>query len=213
MTEEQESQDQPRNDKEFNFRRQEQMYKRMLEEKEARITEMEQAIKTQGSLSSHDDDDDNEPYVDHKRLNKKLAKFGEQTLKQTKSEIQNAVSQALKEEKKENWLRTNSDFFEVMKHADRLAEEHPHLAETILQMPEGFERQKLAYSNIKALGLHQPRNKEPSVQEKIEANRRSPYYQASSVGSSPYAGVGDYSPVGQKSAYDKMQELKSRLRL
>ena len=50
-------------------------------------------------------------------------------------------------------------------------------------------------------------------QEKIDANRKSPYYQPSGVGAAPYASAGDFSDSGQKSAYAKMQELKSRLRI
>jgi hypothetical protein len=80
-------------------------------------------------------------------------------------------------------------------------------------MPEGFERQKLVYKNIKALGLHKPEEKAPSIQDKVDANRRSPYYQPSGVGSAPYAPVGDFSANGQKAAYEKMQELKSKLRI
>jgi len=209
MTEEQETQEQPRNDKEYNFRRQEAMYRKMLEEKEARIAEMEQKL----TQPQNDDDDDDEPYVDHKKLNKKLAKFGEQTKRQTQSDIQQAVQDAIKEERKQAWLKNNSDFFEVMKHADRLASHDPELAETILQMPEGFERQKLAYRNIKALGLHQEKPKAPSIQEKVDANKRSPYYQPTTVGTAPYAAAGDFSPSGQKAAYDKLKELQARLRI
>jgi hypothetical protein len=80
-------------------------------------------------------------------------------------------------------------------------------------MPDTFARQKLVYKNIKALGLHRPEAKAPSVQEKIDANRKSPYYQPSGVGTAPYQSVGDFSAGGQKQAYDKMQELKNRLRI
>jgi hypothetical protein len=80
-------------------------------------------------------------------------------------------------------------------------------------MPEGFERQRLVYENIKALGVDKPISKEPSVQEKIEANRKSPYYQPSGVGAAPYASQSDFSAGGQKQAYEKMQELKNRLRI
>jgi len=89
----------------------------------------------------------------------------------------------------------------------------PELAESILEMPEGFERQKLVYKNIKALGIHKPAMKEPSIQEKVDANRRSPYYQPSGVSTAPYSQVGDFSNTGQKQAYEKMQQLKSQLRI
>jgi hypothetical protein len=61
--------------------------------------------------------------------------------------------------------------------------------------------------------LHKPPEAKPSIQETIDKNRKGPFYQPTGVGTAPYAGGGDFSPTGQKSAYDKMQELKARLRL
>jgi hypothetical protein len=205
-------QEQKPSDKELNFRALEAKYQKQLEaERQARL-EAERAAQ-EARNRSNDEDDDGEPYVDNKKLNKKLAKFGEQTKQQTQSEIQNAVQAALANERKQNWLKNNPDFYEVLKHADKFADNDPELAETILEMPEGFERQKLVYKNIKALGLHKPQEKQPSIQEKVDANRRSPYYQPSGVGASPYAATGDFSPAGQKNAYEKMQALKKTLRI
>lgn len=202
------------NDKELNFRALEQKYQRQLEQERAARIEAERRIEeTKRHTSQEDDDNDDEPYVDKKRLDKKLAKFGEQSKQQTQTDIQRAVQTAIKEERKENWIKQNSDFYEVLKFADKFAEKDPELAETILEMPEGFERQKLVYKNIKAFGLHKPEVKQASIQEKVDANRRSPFYQPSGVGASPYNSQSDFSSSGQKQAYDKMQELKSRLRL
>lgn len=202
-------------DKELNFRQLEAKYERQLAQERAARIEAERIAQEarRPSDNSDDDEDASEPYVDHKRLNKKLAKFGEQTKQQTQSEVNNAVQQALKEERKQNWIKQNPDFYEVLQYAEKFAQKDPELAETILEMPEGFERQKLVYKNIKALGLHKPETKGPSIQEKIDANRRSPYYQPSGIGSAPYASAGDFSPSGQKNAYEKMQELKNKLRL
>ena len=207
------AENQKNNDKELNFRALEQKYQKQLEqERNARI-EAERRADERLNLAQKDDDDDTDPYVDHKKLNKKLASFGEQTKKQTKSDIDQAVQQALYKERQDNWMKTNSDFYDVMKHAEKLAEKDPELAETILEMPESFERQKLVYKNIKTLGLHHPEVKQQSIQDKVDANKRSPFYQPSGIGSSPYQSVGDFSATGQKQAYDKMQELKSRLRI
>ncbi len=113
-----------------------------------------------------------------------------------------------------SWLESNPDFYETLQqHAEKLPQRAPKLAESILRMPDSFERQQLVYNNIKALGLDKPQPKESSIQEKIDANRRAPYYQPTGVGSAPYASAGDFSSSGQKNAYDKMQELKNRLRL
>jgi len=203
-------------DKELNFRKLEAKYQQELMSERQRREEAErraQELSQKTATVEEDDDDDGEPYVDKKKLEKKLARFGEHTKKQTQSEIQKAVQQAIQEERKQNWIKQNPDFYDTLQHAEKLAIKDPGLAESILEMPEGFERQKLVYKNIKALGLDRPETKQPSVQEKIEANRRSPYYQPSQVGTAPYAGAGDFSPAGQEQAYAKMKELQSRLRL
>ena len=163
--------------------------------------------------NADDDDEDDDTFIDRKKLEKKLSKFGEQTQKQTQSEIQKAVQLALADERRQNWLKSNPDFREVMQHAEKFAEKDPELAETILEMPDGFERQKLVYKTIKAMGLHKPEEKQSTIQDKVNQNKRSPYYQPSGVGSAPYAGAGDFSQSGQKNAYEKLQELKRNLRI
>lgn len=201
-------------DKELNFRALEAKYERQLAQERMAREQAEKALQERMKANMReDDDDDDEPYVDKKRLEKKLAKFEEKTSQKTQTEIQRAVQIALGEERKNNWMRNNPDFYDVLQHAEKLAQKDPELAETILEMPDGFERQKLVYKNIKALGLHQPEQKKPTIQDTVEANRRSPYYQPSSVAPAPYAAAGDFSQSGQKAAFAKMQELKNRLRI
>ena len=201
-------------DKEFNFRQLEAKYERQLAQERAAREDLERRVQEQMRKPVQEDEpDDDEPYVNHKKLDKKLARFGEMTKQQTQAEIQQAVQSAIANEKRQSWLKSNADFYEVMQHAEKFAEKDPELAETILQMPEGFERQKLVYKTIKSMGLHQPPKKEPAIQEKIEANRRSPYYQPSGMGTAPYTAAGDFSESGKKNAFEKMQELKKRLRI
>jgi len=210
------NQAQEQNDKEMNFRLQERKYQREIEQERAARMEAERQLQESRRAPLHideDEDDSSEPYVDHKRLNKTLARQEQKYTQQTQSEIQKAVQQAILNERRENWLKQNGDFYDVLQHAEKFAQHDPELAETILSMPEGFERQKLVYKNIKALGLHKPPEKVPSIQDKVDANRRSPYYQPGGVGNTPYATSSDFSQTGQKQAYEKMQELKSRLRL
>jgi hypothetical protein len=202
---------QPVDNKELNFRKQQAMYERMLQEKENRIAELQQ--QRQQPQQVEEDDDDNEPYIDKKKLDKKLNKFGQQQFQVTQSEIQKAVHTALQEERKQTWMKNNPDYYDVMGYAEKFAMHDPELAETILTMPEGFERNKLVYKNIKALGLHKAPEAKPSIQDKIDANRRSPYYQPGGNASPAYAAVSDFSPAGQKQAHDKLLELKNRLRL
>ncbi len=197
--------------KELNFRQLEAKYEKQLQiERSARI-EAERIA--QERRIPEPEEDDSEPYVDNKKLDKKLARFGEQSKQQTQSEIHKAVQVAISEERKQNWLKQNSDFYDVLQHAEKFAQHDPDLAETILEMPEGFERQKLVYKNIKALGLHKEAPKQASIQEKVDANRRSPYYQPSGVGTAPYSSQSDFSANGQKAAYEKMQQLKAQLRI
>jgi hypothetical protein len=207
-------------DKELNFRKQEEMFKRQLDqERQARITAEEkiaQLVKQHLPTSDDDDDDSDEPYVDKRRLKKELGKVVKQANNDTDSKIQAAVQQALAGERQQNWLKANPDFYDIMQHAQTFAEKDPELAETILSMPEGFERQKLVYKNIKALGIHKKEEPKSNIQDKIDANRRTPGYQPSGVGSAPYGVVSigrDVSPTEGKNAYAKMQELKARMRL
>ncbi len=198
-------------DREINFRKMEAMYERQLEgERQARLQAERQLAER--SRQPEEEDDDDEPYVDKKKLAKKLERFGEKQTAQTQNQINQAVKQALQEERQTTWMKNNPDFYDVMKHANKLPQYDNELAETILAMPEGFERQKLVYKNLKALGLHQDK-KAPSIQEKVDSNRRSPYYQPTGLSTAPYSTGGDFTKQGQKTAYDKMQDLKSKLRL
>ncbi len=199
--------------KELNFRNLEASYQRKLEHEMSLRMEAEKRLQQASQASQKDDEDDSEPYIDNKKLDKRLAKFGEQTQRQTQTEIDRAVKTALSEERKQNWIKNNPDFYSTLQLADKFAAHDPELAETILEMPEGFERQKLVYKNIKALGLDKPVVPQSSIQDKVDANRRNPGYQPSSQGSSPYASQGDFSQAGQKAAYEKMQALLSNLRM
>ncbi len=206
------------NDKEHNFRA---LEAKMLQERSARLDAERRAQEAERSLQEHskrsdsrdEEDDDSDPYVDRKKLNKSLASFEKRMEERIDQKAEEKARRMIDENKKSDWLKRNPDFYDVLQHAEKFAAVDPELAESILEMPEGFERQKLVYKNIKALGIDKPVVKQPSIQEKVDANRRSPYYQPSSVGSAPYASSGDFSASGQKNAYDKMQELKNKLRI
>ena len=200
--------------KEMNFRRQQQMYEKMIAEREARINEMEQRLHAR-AVPEEEEEDDQEQYVDKKKLEKKLQKFGQKTKQETQSEIQRAVADALAKKEQQDYIRNNPDFFDVLEnHAETFLQKAPKLAEAILRMPEGFERQQLVYNNIKALNLDKPAPREPSPQELVDQKRKAPYYQPTNVGTAPYnVNKGDYSPAGQKSAYDQMKALQKQLRL
>jgi hypothetical protein len=211
----QDQQNGKQNDKEFNFAQIRQQLDREKQEKNQLKEEVEKLKKiAQDRFSPPDDDnDDDEPYIDKRRLQKELGKVVKQTSNETDTKIEAAVGRALADERQRQWLKNNPDFQEVMQHAQAFADRDPELAETILEMPEGFERQKLVYKNIKALGVHRKEEPKPSIQEQIDKNKRSPYYQPSGVAAAPFAPTGDFTPGGQKNAYEKMKELQARLRI
>ena len=203
-------------DKELNFQKLHSQYERQLEQVRQEKLEMERKYQEAISKAKPRDEDDEdvseEPYVDHKKLSKKLKKSEAETREYTKQEIQRGIQEALAEERRNMWVKQNPDFYETMQHAEKLAQANPDLAETILQMPDGFERQKLVYNNIKALGLHRPpEEKRSSIQDKIDANKQSPYYMPSGQGAAGYVSASDFSPTGMKQAYDKVQALKKRI--
>lgn len=201
-------------DKEYNFRAQEQKFQRLLEEERNKRLEQERKLqeleKRFQSPKEEEDESDDDPYIDHRKLEKKLAKYDQKVRQETSTQIQQAVQEALAEERRQSWMKNNADFYEIMQHADKLQERDPELADTILAMPNNFERQKLVYKSIKAMGLHKKEEPKP-IQQTIENNRRAPYYQPTNQGVPPYQATGDFSKAGQQTAYQKMQDLKRRL--
>ena len=203
--------------KEYNFA---EMRNKWALENEARLRaerELEELRRAMQQKSQPvEEDDESEPYVDHRRLQKKLSSF-EQNLENKIDMMAEAKARALlEEEKRQMYLRENADFNSVMapEVVQKFADKHPRIAENILRMPEGFERQKLVYETIKAMNLHQSQQDQKSdIQQRVDMNRRHPGYQPSGMGTAPYAGAGDFSAAGQKNAYEKLQELKRNLRI
>lgn len=210
---------------ESNLSKQRKMYERQLnderlarqqaEERAAAAERVAQEAAQRRTSNYADDEEDNEPYVDNKKLDRKLQSFEKRLDEKIDQKAEAKAHAMIEQERRHSYLRENSDFEKTMnpETIERFAAKHPRLAENILRMPDGFERQKLVYENIKALGVDKPEKQEASIQEKIDANKRSPYYQPSSVGAPPNAMAGDFSDSGQKSAYQKMQDLKKRMRL
>lgn len=161
-----------------------------------------------------DDEEDDEPYVGHRKLDKKFAKFEENFEKKVDAMAEQKARSLIEQERQSSFLRANPDFQQILspEMIQKFAEKHPDMAEPMLEMPDNFARQKLLYQNIKALGLNKPSVATPSIQETIDRNRKSPYYQPSGGNTPPYASQGDFSQAGQKNAYSKMKELISNRR-
>lgn len=203
-------------DKEINFRKIEEKHRRELAEMQARLEETERkASEALSRKQVEDDDNDDEPYVGHKKLDKKLSSFEKRLEEKIDKRAEEKARMLIDRKDEEDWIKKNSDFEDVLKEDNliKLVQKAPALADSIKRMPDGIEKQKLVYNTIKSMGLDKPEQKQPSIQDKIDANRRSPYYQPSNVGNAPYASVGDFSEQGQKNAHAKMKELQKRLRI
>lgn len=203
------------NDKELNFRAMEAKHRREIEnERQARI-DLEKRLQDIESKKIVEDDDEDEPYVGHKKLDKRFNTFEKRLDEKIHIKAEERAREIVEIKEQEQWIKQNNDFSDVLKDDNlmKLLNKAPAVAESIKRMPDGFEKQKLVYNMIKSMGIDKPEVKQSSVQDKIDANRRSPYYQPSGVGAAPYAGASDFSKAGQKNAYDKMQELKSKLRM
>jgi hypothetical protein len=202
------------NDKERNFRQLEARYQRDLEKERSARQDLEkqmEQIQARMTPPAQEEETD-DPYVDHKRLNRTLSSFEKRMEEKIEKMAESKASQMMEQKSVQDWLKRNPDFQTVMdNHANKLWDADPELAESILAMPDNFERQKIVYRNVKTMGLDKPAQKAPSIQDKIDANRRSPYYQPTGIASTPYQSGGDFSQSGQANAYKKMQELKSRL--
>lgn len=202
-----------KNDKEYNFA---QIRKQLEQERQARLLAEARAKELDAKIAEKfkEEEDDDDLYVDKKNLVKHLQTFEQKMEKIIEEKAAQKARSLLEEEKKELYLKENKDFHEVMteENLEKFATEHPALAKSLIQMPDSFERQKLVYENIKALGIKKEKERQ-SIQATVDSRARGPYYQPTNVGSAPYTPLGDFSPAGQKSAYAKMQELKNRLRI
>ena len=208
-----------KDNKELNFER---IRKQLEQEKAARLQAEERARQLEQERvqsarkpykEESEDEDTDEPYVDHKHLNKKLSKWEEKISETIDKRAEEKARHLLEQEKQQSYIRQNPDFNETLTpdNIQKFAEKHPAIAERMLRMPDTFDRQALLYEQMKVLQSREDQKK--SIQQTIDQNRKSPYYQPSGVGTAPYAQVGDFSEQGQKKAYEQLKELKSRLRI
>lgn len=218
---EEQQDNQKNNDKEYNFAQLRKQFEQSEKEKQAAIQKailLEKQIEEQNKKYSYkedDEEDDSEPYVDHKKLGRKLSKLEEKIASKIDQKAEEKARYILEQQRQSDFLRQNPDFQEILQHdtLEKFANKYPEIAEQMLEMPDTFARQKLLYQNIKALRVHEKDQPKESIQDTIDKNRKNPYYMPSSIGTAPYANGGDFSPAGQKNAYDKIQELKKRLRI
>lgn len=205
------------NSKEDNLVLQRKMYERQLgeerkarEQMQKRLDDLEATKSRNARNDDVDDDDDSEPYVDKRTLKKQLSKFAQDMGQDIDRRAEEKARTLMEQERQVSFLKQNNDFNQILneENIQKFAERHPEVAEQMLEMPDNFARKKLLYQNIKALGIHKKDEQRPSIQDTVNKNQRTPYYQPSQAGATPpYAMQGDFSQKGQENAYAKMKEL------
>lgn len=178
-----------------------------------RLEELEKQSKQKKNYQVQEDEEESdEPYVDQRSLKKKFTKFEETIDQKIAKAAEEKARQIVEEQNRNNYLKQNADFDQTMQPEviQKFAEKYPGIAEAILRMPDGFERQRLVYESIKGTGVN--KKEESKIQDTINANRRSPFQPANNA-APPYSMQGDFSDAGQKNAYSKMKDLQKRLRI
>ena len=216
-TQDNQAADAKKNDTEFNFKKQADMYTRQLEQErqaKAALEQELQALKQQKSQKRdmEEEDDGDEPYIDKKVLKKTLTNERQQVKEEVRNEVRQEMQKMIQDERKNTFLRQNPDFNEIMtpEMLQKFADKHPDIADEYMNMPDGFDRQRFLYKNVKALGINR---KEEKIQDKIDDKKRANFYQPSGIAGPGYSAQGDFSKQGQKAAYDKILALKNNLRI
>lgn len=205
---------------ELNFsrlRKQLETERQQNEELRSRLEQLErvQLVANERLSAPVDEEEESEdPYVDHKALKKKFSRWEQSLEQKIDQKAAQKAAELMEREKETQYIRSNPDFYDTMtpEKIDEFAKKHPAIVDRLMQMPANFHRQALLFEQMKVLNNIKKEEAKPSIQETIDRNRRTPYYHPSSVGTAPYGNTGDFSAGGQKSAYQKMQELKARIK-
>ncbi|HEX5553444.1 MAG TPA: hypothetical protein VFX43_09370 [Chitinophagaceae bacterium] len=204
-------------DKDINFARLRQEREHLAYELEKANIERQKLLEQMNARSSipQEDDEDEDGYIEPEKEIKRLKKALKASKFESQKQAEHVARRIVEEENKKNFLfrlkAEHPDYDAVVNDetALKLEQQFPGMANSIKNIPDDFERRKLAYETIKSLNLHKPKKQEPIMQDKIDSNRKSLYYTPSSSGSGP-AQMGDFSPTGRKAAYEKMRELMKK---
>ena len=97
--------------------------------------------------------------------------------------------------------------------------EHPNIAEKLEKMPDNFDRQQLVYETIKTFKNIKPaQSTTPPVQKSMlaqafDARKSAMAYQPGGSSGGPFQSMGDFSPSGQKNAYERFKALQKTVNL
>jgi len=209
-------------DKELNFRRLEALRDN---EREARLRAELQAESFRNELDQLKQmltpkekdplDDAPDEYVDTNRLKAKLAQERAAFERRAEEIARRTYEQQRSEDEKKNYLgrlRTEfRDFDEVLNENNIVALEKtdPVFLKAVMQIPDDYERRKLAYEHIKSRNSSAPVSK-PSIRETVEENAKNPHYIPPGSGTPAAVEFDIRSKEARDQAYAKLKAAQKR---
>lgn len=209
-------------DKELNFRKLEAAREA---EKEARIrAEMEaqylkremDAIRASMQPKEVDplDDLSEDDYQEPAKLSSKIKEKLNKERQHFRREAEEIANKVIEERDKKDYFRRLKqdyhDFDQVVNETNlaQLAESSPELTESLMKIPDEYEKRRLAYSAIKRMG----KKEEPkaSIKEKVQENSHNTYYTPQSAGVPTAADYDLKSPQARQAAYEKLKLAQRR---
>lgn len=168
-----------------------------------------------------DSEDDNEPYIDKKRLAKEMGNLKSSLAVEIDQKAEEKARTLMAEERKKDFFKNNKDFHEIMQQEEiqKFISEQPGLAEDLETLPDNFERQKVVYRMIKTLkDLKTTQPVAPSQPKSplaaaFESRKASMAYQPGGSSGGPFQSMGDFSQGGMKNAYDRFKSLQKTVHL
>lgn len=201
-------------DKDVNFarlRQERELLAYELEKANVERQRLQEQINARSSIP-HEDDEDEDGYIEPEKEIKRLKKALKVSKLESQKQAEQIARRVVEEENKKNFmyrLKADHHDYDAVVNDDtvlKLEQQFPSMAKIIGNIPDEFERRKMAYEIIKDKGLHKPKREESTAQQKIDSNRKSLYYTPPSAAPGPSA-MGDFSQAGRKAAYEKMRGL------
>ncbi|MDE1970969.1 MAG: hypothetical protein KGI50_05335 [Patescibacteria group bacterium] len=192
-------------------RKMEETDRRYSEEKQKRM-ELEKQMEDIRKRFYGNDDDDSDEFVEKKYIRNEFSRV-EKDINNIKQETKRLEEERMKREQ-DLWMHSHPDFEEVLKSANDFEKDNQEVANSLLNIPEGFERYKSAYNMIKLYKEAKNKPAAPTMQDHINNNRRPMYYAPSGMATPPSQQFkGSYTKEEMKSAHEAMLALKNEMRL
>jgi hypothetical protein len=204
--------------KEFNFRKLEAAREA---DREARIRAEMQAEQMRNELreikemlqpKEQDPLDGVEDFVDPVRLKAKLEKERTRFTREAKEIAERTYEERKQKDEKANFFQRLrgqfSDYDEVMNETNlaHLQEEDPVFLDTVVKVPDEYERRLDTYKKIKSMQAKKPKLEErASIKEKVEENMRNPYFIQPSSGNPSAVEFDIRSKSARDQAYQKLK--------